>query len=198
MKKALKRSLSVMFVVVLLSSMFAIPASAKTCYYTKPPVSTTFYITTYTLKNNGKSVPAYKDSALTQRDGKHSLTLDNDPCQILEIGKTSVRVRYLLSAGGTHTAWFPANVFVNNSQTLNSYYRYVPLLMDETYTVYKRPGSGKMGEIYGGDEYYRIWILDGTQSGNYVQVIYLVTVGSARGTYKMGWMRQDNLRENGW
>ena len=213
MKKAMKHSVSFLLVVALIASVFAVSVFAFSGYwYSKPQASKTAYIKTYTLKTGG-NIPVYTDEALTKRDTtkdgkKRYITRDDDPCKIIKISAdyNSVKVRYILSSGGTHDGWVSASEFVNNSQ-LNDWQKeaYPSLSLDESYTVYRRSdGKKDFGYIARTRENDRdpddnnkdiVWILEETKKGNYVQVIYQVTVGSEKGTYKMGWMKQASANE---
>ena len=214
MRKAIKRSLSMLFVVTLLGSMFAIPVLAyshSAYWHSRPTASKTAYITTYTQKYSdkvdGKSdgkIAVYEDEALKRKVDvkKHYIACDNDACHIIKISTKydSVQVRYILSSGKwSDPVWVPASVFVNG-KSLNDWHReaYPPLYVDESYSVYMRSdGKKEIGWVFREDEDDTdyIWILDGTEKGDYVQVIYRVTVGSEKNTYKMGWMKQASAEQ---
>lgn len=206
MKKAMKRGLSMLFVVALITAMLSIPVLAYSEWNnSKPTASKTAYIKTYTQaysdkvdgKKDGK-IAVYTDEALQKKSKEHYIACDDDVCRIIKISYkyNSMKVRYILSSGGwSDPVWVPMNVFTQGKRLSDGCREaYPPRYVDESYPVYMRPdGKKEIGWVFrdGENDKDHIWILDGTENGrmDYVQVIYPVTVGSEKGTYKMGWMK---------
>lgn len=173
-----KRILSVLLSIVTVLTLVAAPASAASL----PTISSSKYISCYTLSTSGKAY-AYTSSSLTTKTGGY-ITRSTDQCRILQISGNAVKVSYPVSSG-RKTAWFYRSEFT--SRNLASSGASGTTTASAKITTYRTAaGSTTYGYVSKGDKMYVL-----TTSGNRVQIIY--PTGS---TYKMAWINKSDFNNS--
>ncbi|MGM9594361.1 MAG: hypothetical protein ACI3U8_08395 [Candidatus Onthomonas sp.] len=172
-----KRILSLFLAVITIMGLFVVPASAVDL----PAVSSSKYISCYTLSTSGK-VYAYKEDELKNKTGGY-IDCSTDECRIIEFSGTAVRVSYPVS-GGRKTAWFDHEAFTKRDWAVRG--PQSKMTATKQITTYKRQSCSsdvKYGYISKGDVIYV-----NKEYDDVTQVIY--PTGS---TYKMAWVLTSDL-----
>lgn len=185
MKRFKKSVLAIlMTLVIVMSSLFVIPADAAEVATEGSGASITFEasgfswpksgtVTCYTLSNG--RVNTYSDAAATKYTGY--ISGSTDQCTIIGYNTkySTFQVKYPTSRG-TKTAWTKWSNFIYNTS-----YPSKSETLDKSYTVYTKSNLSKtIGTAYKGDKVSIV-----SQSGNLLQIVY--PVGS---NWKMGWIKR--------
>ena len=188
MKRFKKSVLAIlMTLVIVMSSLFVIPADAAEVATEGSGASITFEasgfswpksgtVTCYTLSNG--RVNTYSDAAATKYTGYISGSIDQ--CTIIGYNTkySTFQVKYPAS-GVTKTAWTKWNNFIYNTS-----YPSKSETLDKSYTVYTKSNLSKtIGTAYKGDKVAIV-----SQIGSLSQIVY--PVGS---NWKMGWIKRSTV-----
>ena len=164
-----RRSLLMLLVMASMISLLIPQASAASV----PSVSSSVYISCYTLNSSGR-VYAYTDSTLQTKTGGW-IDCATDECRVIAVTSGAVQISYPVTGSGRRIAWFPRSAFTAFDLTGSGFTAVTASAKVTTYT--RASGGTAYGYIAKGD---RVVILGA--SGSRTQLLY--PVGSH---YKMAW-----------